>query len=126
MSALADRHYSRQNAGHREFMGNGKTLVLRDQAGLVVFGWIYQPERNDGQKGYNCSIFRNEGPRLSSEIILEAEGIVVAKWGPNRVFTFINTHKVQSRNPGYCFKCAGWKSCGYSKNRGFLILEKFL
>jgi hypothetical protein len=124
MSALADRHYSRQSLGAREFMGNGKTLVLRDQKGLVVFGWLWQPERNDGQRGYNCTIFRNEGPRLSSEIILEAEQVVTERWGANRLFTFINPTKIRSPNPGFCFKCAGWHRCGVS-GRGYQILEKF-
>jgi len=126
MAMLADRHYSRQNAGAREFMGNGKTLVLRDSAGQVVFGWLWQQGRNDGQEGYNCTIFRNESSRLSSDIILEAEEAAVKRWGPRRAFTFINEQRVRSPNPGYCFKCAGWKKAGYSSQRHYLILEKQL
>jgi hypothetical protein len=126
MIRLADRHYSRLSCGKREFMGNGRTLVLRDSLGLVVFGWLWQYGRKDGQEGYNCAIFRNESPRLSSEVILEAERFAVEHWGPNRAFTFINPEKIRSRNPGYCFKCAGWSSAGMSKQRAYLILEKRL
>lgn len=56
---LADRDYSRQSRGTNQFMPPGRTIVLRDNAGLVVFGWVWQQYRDDGQKGYNCSIFRN-------------------------------------------------------------------
>src|SRR2546423_1924917 len=68
---LADRHYSRQKRGTNQFMPNGKVLVLRDSKGLIVFGWLWQDYRLDGQAGFNCSIFRNESDRVSSEVILE-------------------------------------------------------
>lgn len=108
---LADRHYSRRTVGARQFAYSGRKLVLRDALGTVVFVWMY-PElalRMDGQAGYNCSIFRNESARRSSEIILEAEAWAFEKWGPNRLYTYIDPAKVKSRNPGYCFKVAGWK-----------------
>jgi hypothetical protein len=65
--------------------------------------------RMDGQTGYNCAIFRNESPRPGSEIILEAERAAVAKWGPNRGYTYVDPRHVRSPNPGYCFKLAGWR-----------------
>lgn len=124
-ASLADRHYSRQTPGSNQFMGNGRKLVLRDTAGLVVFGWLWSGFRRDGELGYNNVIFRNESSRLSSDIILEAERLAVAKWGPNRAFTYIDPEKIRSVNPGFCFKMAGWKLVGMSQH-GKHLLEKNL
>ena len=117
---LADHHYSRQSPGHREFMPPGKTMVLRDSEGTIVFGWIHQKIRDDGQAGYCCSIFRNESSnphRLSSDVILDAERAVFSKWGPDRLFTYIDAEKLikpvgkfrKPKIPGKCFHVAGWK-----------------
>jgi hypothetical protein len=108
---LADRHYSRRTVGARQFCYSGRKLVLRDSDGLVLFVWMYPDPsmRMDGQTGYNCAIFRNESTRHSSEIILEAEREAVAKWGPNRGYTYVDPRHVKSANPGYCFKLAGWR-----------------
>lgn len=124
-AALADRHYSRRTVGARQFAYNGRKLVLRDAVGLVLFVWMF-PEaalRMDGQAGYNNAIFRNESTRRSSEIILEAEGLAVEKWGPNRAYTYIDPRAVQSVNPGYCFKVAGWTRVGYSKDGKHLLTK---
>jgi len=125
MSELADRHYSRQSYGARQFMPNGSKIVLRNSQGTILFGWCFEKFRIDNQRGYNCTIFRNESPRLSSEVILEAEQFAVDRWGPGRAFTFIDPKKVKSSNPGCCFKLAGWKQTGVSKS-GKIILEKYL
>jgi len=121
---LADKHYSRQKPGTNQFMPPGRTMVLRSAAGDVVFGWLWQEKRDDGQAGYNCSIFRNESARLSSEIILEAERKVVAEWGENRGFTYIDPESISNkRNPGYCFKVAGWQFIKQTAS-GLHLLEK--
>lgn len=125
MRMLADRHYSRRTVGARQFSYAGRKLVLRDTAGDVLFVWMWPQDemRMDGQTGYNCAIFRNEGSRLSSEIIREAEGAAFDKWGPNRVYTYVNAKKIQSSNPGYCFQQAGWRKIGLSKS-GLVLLAK--
>lgn len=125
MAALADRHYSRRTIGDRQFLPPGKTICIRDSKGDIVFGWNWQlPEkRADKQMGFYCSIFRNEGPRRSSEVILECEEIAHGYWGRNRMFTYIDPEKVASKNPGYCFKCAGWSHVGYSA-QGLHLLAK--
>jgi hypothetical protein len=111
MSMLADRHYSRRTVGARQFLFSGKTLAIRDHAGLILFGWYWCKDglRFDDQTGYNCAIFRNESSRRSSEVILECEDIAIREWGPSRMFTYIDPSKIRSVNPGYCFKQAGWK-----------------
>lgn len=124
-AALADRHYSRRKIGARQFMPNGRKLVIRDTAGLIVFGWLLAlPEyRLDKQAGYNCTIFRNESQRRSSDVILEAEAMAFRRWGPARTFTYIDPRKIASRNPGYCFKCAGYKLVHVTR-RGLHLLAK--
>ena len=126
-SILADRHYSRRTIGARQFAYSGRKLVLRDAPGDVVFVWLWCRDelRMDGQTGYNCSIFRNESKRRSSDIILEAEQEAFLKWGPNRMYTYVDSRKIKSTNPGYCFKCAGWKKTGMSKS-GLDLLVKDL
>lgn len=131
MAMLADRHYSRQKIGTRQFLPNGRKLVIRDAFGDVLFGWMFQEHRDDGQQGVNCSIFRNESRRKSSDIILECEELAVRKWGPQRMFTYINPAKIRSVNPGYCFKHAGWTNvrdkagAPFVSRKGLYLLEKF-
>jgi hypothetical protein len=101
--------------------------VLRNAEGSVLWVWMFPDPamRMDGQTGYNCAIFRNESDRKSSEIILEAEQFAVARWGPGRAYTFIDSLKIRSTNPGCCYKKAGWKFVGMTKG-GKHILEKQL
>lgn len=114
---LADRHCSRQKIGTNQFMPPGQTIVLRNAEGTAVFGWLWQEKRDDNQSGYNCSIFRNESARLSSDIIAEAEAAAFSEWGPSRLFTYINplalkppAHKFRKpKIAGKCFIAAGWK-----------------
>lgn len=126
MAALADRHYSRRTRGARQFLYSGRKLVLRNAEGTVLFAWLYPDAsmRMDGQRGYNNAIFRNESSRLSSEIIIEAERMAFAKWGPNRLYTYIDAAQVKSPNPGYCFLKAGWKKRGLSKS-GKILMTKY-
>ena len=127
MSMLADRHYSRRTIGARQFLYSGRKLVLRNTEGTILFGWLYPDPtmRMDGQRGYNCAIFHNESGRKASEIILEAERLAFAKWGPNRLYTYIDPSKTATitalrnypklgirqgeRIVGFCYRKAGWK-----------------
>jgi hypothetical protein len=122
-AALADRHYPRRRHGNRQFMPPGETIVIRDRIGAMVFGWSRQRFRWDGERGFYCSIFRNESGRLSSEVILECERIAVLTWGQSRAFTYIDPRAISSCNPGFCFKCAGWKFVR-ENSEGKHVLEK--
>lgn len=82
--------------------------------------------RMDGMDGYNCAIFRNESARRSSDIILEAERMAVNKWGPNLAYTYVDPRKIESVNPGYCFKCAGWNFLRVSKGGKHLLLKELI
>jgi hypothetical protein len=122
---LADKHYSRQKPGSNQFMPPGRTMVLRNSAGSIVFGWLWQEKRDDGQAGYNCSIFRNESDRLSSDVIIEAEAMVFKKWGLNRLFTYVDPsqlrqpdhHYRKPKTPGKCFVAAGYKLRVYKNGK---------
>lgn len=132
-NALADRHYSRQKVGSGQFMPPGQTLVLLTRDGRVVFGWRRKhpnlgPDL-DGMKGWACTIFRNEGPVLSSELILDAERALRSVWsdcGPDGLYTYVAPEHVKSKNPGACFKHAGWRRRPEkdSRERGRLMLVK--
>jgi hypothetical protein len=113
-AALADRHYSRGKVGAPQFMPPGRTIVLLTPAGDAVWGthWPDPKFTLDGLDAWRCSIFRNEGPALSSELILEAMQRTAQTWQERPAdgwLTFIDRSKVRSTNPGYCFLMAGWQ-----------------
>lgn len=131
---LADRHYSRRKVGSRQFMPPGQTIVLLAADASAVFGW-WRPDPASGIRamngldGWTCTIFRNEGLTLSSELILDAErafGEFGYNIGPDGFLTYVWDCKVASANPGFCFKCAGWSSVGRSADGRKTLLQKRL
>lgn len=127
-AALYDRHYSRNPGaqGDPRVAGPGEKLVLLTPCAraLFVWRWFRSKDPSAGPLDVNCAIFRNEGAGLASDLILAAEPLAWAKWGPQRLYTYVNPKRVRSANPGYCFKRAGWRVCGVTKTRKLLILEK--
>lgn len=125
--AVFDRHYSRQRYrdGRKPslFVGPGEKMVLRTAACDAIFIWR-KFQSGDGQQGVNCMAFRNEGPRLSSALILEAEQEALARWPGERLYTYVDPRQIQSSNPGFCFQKAGWRRCGVTKWNKLDILEK--
>jgi hypothetical protein len=69
---------------------------------------------------WECAMFRNEGPDLSSGLIVEAMAATRWKWGalPERGFlTSVDAGKVRrKRDPGRCFLRAGFERAGESKS----------
>ena len=130
-AALADRHYSRRKIGSRQFMPPGQTMILLSEDEKAVFGW-WRPHpalglsSMNGLDGWTCTIFRNEGEARSSELILAAEEILLAKYdcGPDGLLTYVWSKKIKSTNPGYCFKMAGWKRAGLSADKRKVLLQK--
>lgn len=131
--ALVSRHYSERlkrrgaaGRGGRGFVGPGAKMVLMTRDCLAVWAWLNPRDelRNDGQTGVLCSVFRNESPILSSDLIREADELAWATWpDQRRHYTFVDPRSVRSSNPGYCFIKAGWRRCGASR-RGRLIFER--
>ena len=129
-AALYEEHYScvnlkaRRRSGDKRICGPGEHMVLMTQDCKALFVWR-KSRRPDlaGQTGVCCSVFRNTGPHLSSELILEAEALARRRWPGERLFTYINPTAIRSANPGYCFKRAGWRKCRETL-KGLHILEK--
>lgn len=138
VSAIYRRHYScnQYQDGRRDqpqyrnrhlVMGPGEKLVLLSADERAIFGWRRFID-DSGQEGVNCAFFRNEGAfegRVkSSDLIRAAETLAWARWPGERLYTYVDAAAVQSINPGYCFKKAGWRGVGHTQARGLLILEK--
>lgn len=125
--AIFDRHYSRYHyADGRKpllYVGPGEKMVLLWHDARALFVWR-KFISGDGQQGINCAIFRNEGAGLASHLIQQADALADARWPGERHFTYVNPRAVRSRNPGYCFLLAGWRRCGITKRRKYLILER--
>lgn len=130
--ALYERHYSSRKLGkkRKQAVGPGYSIILLTNDNKVLFVWrdyiddCIDERTGSKQEGINCAVFRNEGPRLSSDLLLEAEQIAWQRWPGRRLYTYVSAAAVQSQNPGYCFKKAGWRTCGVTKKRKLLILEK--
>ena len=126
-AALYDRHYSRNPAarGDPRVAGPGEKLVLLTPCVRALFVWrrFISKDPTAGPLDVNCAIFRNEGAGLASELIRSAMPLAWGKWGPQRLYTYVNPRRVRSSNPGCCFLRAGWRRCGVTKTRRLLILE---
>jgi len=113
-------------------MPPGQTIVLVTPDRKAVWGW-WRPDPTSGIKAMNgldgltCTIFRNEGPILSSTLILDAE-LAVREFGldvgPDGLLTYVWDKKIRSSNPGYCFLMAGWKKIGRSADGKKTLLQK--
>lgn len=128
VASVYDRHYSRNpgSRGDARVAGPGEKIVLLTPCARAVFVWraFQTKDPTAGPNDINCAIFRNEGAGLGSQLILAAETLALDRWGPQRLYTYVNPKRVRSTNPGYCFLMAGWRKCGVTKTRGLLILEK--
>lgn len=128
------RHYTaRKRRRLAQFVGPGEKRVFRSSPELgavtALFAWrkflddcIDKPT-GERQQGVNCAIFRNESGAVSSDLIRQADAIADWLWTDRRHYTYVDPTRVTSRNPGYCFLCAGWQRCGVTDG-GLLIFER--
>lgn len=137
--ALYLRHYSsgKKRRGPRrplrgnaaKFVGPGASMVLLLASSDALFVWRRQEYRKDGQVGIECSIFRNESPALSSDLIREACEMAWRRWPGARLFTFVDDIQVKTSEQrgrataGWCYRKAGWKPCGRNADGRLTILE---
>lgn len=126
VARIADRHYNRQTIGSPQFAPPGRCLVLKtapcDAFWITSFPFA-RYVRHAWAGEWVCSAFRNEGSALSSDLIREA--VAITRWRfvvPERfgLITFIDAGKVRrKRDPGRCFRRAGFRDAGYT--RGGLV-----
>ena len=130
-AGLADRHYSRQSIGSIQFVPLGRCLVLLTHGASAL--WVTSWPRASFVKhtwagAWMCSLFRNEDPSryLSSKLIRDAVAAARAHFGkPPKLgmVTFVDAQRVrQKRDPGRCFRKAGFRPVGYTKG-GLLALQ---
>jgi hypothetical protein len=121
-SLISRRHYA---DGRKPllFVGPGEKLVLVTPDALALFVWRKFLSITH-EEGVNCAVFRNEGPKLSSELIKAAVELAWERWPGERLYTYINPRKIRhKRDPGRCFLRAGWRHVGWTKDQGLRILE---
>lgn len=127
--SLYSRHYSHEKNARpgrqlRNCVGPGETMVLLSHDCSAVFVWLHNIiERWDKQTGVCCTLFRNEGQILSSDLIREACDLAWERWPGQRLWTYVWPAKIRSTNPGACFKKAGWRTCGRNADGRLTILE---
>ena len=123
--ALYQRHYSyrtyKSGRTNRLIAGPGEKMVLLTYQCDALFVWRKFDDMRH-EPGINCAVFRNESSIRASDLIREAMELAWQRWPGERLYTYVNSKKIKSTNPGYCYKMAGWKVCGETKG-GLLILE---
>lgn len=126
---IYNRHYASERSRKRRLarraqliLGPGEKLLLSTPCRRALFGWRRFID-DSGQIGVNCAVFANLGAGLSSELIRLADEVADQRWPNDRHYTYVDPRR-GSRNPGYCFKKAGWRYCGKTKCRGLHILER--
>lgn len=120
---LADRHYSRQKPGSPQYVQPGRCLCLltsdADALWVTVFPYA-KYVKHAWPTAWQCSLFRNEGDHLASELIWEA--VAATRWHYGEppeigMLTFVAQDKVRpKKNPGYCYMMAGFEHVGYAKD----------
>lgn len=126
---LADRHYNRQKVGTPQFVPPGRCLVLLTEEARAVWvtSWPFaEYVRHAWPGAWVCSIFRNEGAGLASELIREAVAATRAFYGGEPpalgMITFVNAEKIRrKRDPGRCFLRAGFKPANPPSTVGGLV-----
>lgn len=126
---IADRHYNRQKVGSPQFVPPGRCIVLltENADALWVTSWPFAEYVKHAWAGaWVCSCFRNESSTLSSQLIKEAVAITRGIYGEPPelgMITFVNADKVRrKRDPGRCFKKAGFEHVGKTKG-GLVALQ---
>lgn len=134
--ALADRHYSRRTIGSPQFMPPGSCCVFyaRTDTGEAVWGTsapYAQYVKHAWAGAWMCSIFRNEGAGVASEMIRDAVAATLAFYGsppPLGMMTFVDRKKVRPTKVrgvdtwGRTYLKAGFQVAGFTKG-GLLALQ---
>lgn len=145
---MADRHYTRQSVGHPMWTRPGYNFVLFAPGGSLgnaLWCW-WRPKWEAGQERFDklrtieCTMFRNEGPWRSSDLIvaavaaLETEeartALALDAAGPVAMLvTGIGSKQTARRRskralPGACYRAAGWVDLEHKKGRADVWLTR--
>ena len=125
--AIADRHYSRQKPGTKQFTQNCQNLVLiRSNALWVTAFPKAEHVKHQWAGAWMNSFFRNEGDERSSDLIRAAVAITRFVRGTPPalgMLTFVDPKhvpptKVRGEDVyGYCYRKAGFHLVGFSKTK---------
>jgi hypothetical protein len=119
---IADRHYNRQKIGSPQFVPPGGCLVLLAPGALWVTSTPFaEYTKHEWAGAWVNSCFRNERRDLylSSDMILDA--VSASRWelgDPPElgIVTFVDATKTKAkRDPGRCYRRAGFKHVGFTK-----------
>lgn len=121
--AVADRHYNRQKIGAPGFVPPGRCLVLRTDPtdALWVTSWPFARYVRHAWAGAMVnSLFRREPrcPHLASDLIIAALAATRFRWTPPALgmVSFVDATKTRrKRDPGRCYRRAGWTHVGFTK-----------
>lgn len=116
---LADRHYNRQKIGAPQFAPPGRALVLKRPDAFWITSWPFaEYVRHAWAGAWVCSAFRNEGDVLSSDLVRAAVAATRWRWPdvpPLGMVTFVDPEKTRrKRDPGRCFRRAGFEPAGHT------------
>ena len=133
---IADRHYNRQKVGAPQFVPPGRCMVLKNPTAFWVTSFPFaQYVKHEWAGAWVCSAFRNEGDVLSSTLIKAAVAKTVqfhfdtATWERDPLpalgmITFVDPRKTRhKRDPGRCFRKAGFVYAGRTKAEDLIALR---
>jgi hypothetical protein len=121
-AGLADRHYNRQKIGSAQFVPPGGCavfLTVTEDALWVTSTPIAEYVQHAWAGAWVNSLFRNESPHLSSELITQA--LAASRWVLGEppelgIVSFVDAEKIRhKRDPGRCYRRAGWDHVGFTK-----------
>lgn len=131
---IADRHYSRQKPGTPQFVPPGRCVVFVATTGPAywVTSWPFaEYVKHAWPVAWIGSAFRNEGAGLSSDLIRQAVAATrhhhLTEWAEYPMpglgmVTFVDTKKTRhKRDPGRCFRKAGFRPCGWTRGGLFAL-----
>lgn len=126
---LADAHYNRRKVGSPQFVPPGRCIVLltADAGAVWVTSWPFaQYVRHAWPGAWVNSLFRREHGPMASELIVAAVATTRAIWDPPTlgVVSFVDATKTRhKRDPGRCYRKAGWKHVGFTKGGLFVFQQ---
>jgi hypothetical protein len=126
---IADRHYNRQHVGADDFVPPGKCLVLTTPGAVWVTSWPLPEYVKHAWPGawVNSTFRRESGTVRASDLIRAAVAATRWKWPaipPLGMVSFVDPTKVRhKRDPGRCFRHAGFRLVGETKTNNLLVWQ---